>query len=151
MKRMFVYCTIALLLLASGILAEEKADKLALKDLPPAAQKSVQAFSKGGRLIGLTKVEDNGKTVYDVDTLKNGLSRDALINEAGEIIETEDFTVLNKIPGQAKATVEKAAIGGKIMGMTAVTRDSVISYKAVIKKDGVKSEIKVSAGGVILK
>jgi hypothetical protein len=151
MKRMFAYCTIALLLLASGILAEEKAGTLALKDLPPAAQKSVQDFGKGAKLVGITKGEENGKTVYEVATYIHGISRGAVIGAAGEILEIEETSTLNKTPGNAKAAIENASAGGKIMLVNTVTRNGVTSYKAVIKKDGKSSEIRASGEGLIIK
>lgn len=151
MKRMFVYCTIALLLLASGIIAEEKAGNLALKDLPQAVQKSVQDFSKGAKLVGITQGEESGKTVYKVETYRHGISQDALIDATGTILEVEETSFLSKTPGQAKATIEKAAIGGKVVKVDTVTRNGVTDYKAVIKKDGKDTEIKVAAGGVIIK
>jgi hypothetical protein len=151
MKRMFAYCTIALLLLASGIFAEEKTGTLALKDLPQAAQKSAQDFGKGAKLMGITKGEENGKSVYKVETYLHGLSRDALIDEAGEIIEIEETSTLNKTPGNAKAAIENAAAGGKIIKVNTVTRNSVTTYKAVIKKEGKNIEIRASLEGLIIK
>jgi hypothetical protein len=151
MKRVFAYCTIAVWLLSSVILADEKVGNLALKDLPQEVQKSVQTFSKGAKLLGITQGEENGKTIYAVKTYWHGLSRDALIDAAGEIIEVEETFVLNKTPGNAKAAIEKAAIGGKIMNVDTVTRNGVISYKAFIKKDGKITEVKVAAEGLILK
>jgi hypothetical protein len=151
MKRMFAYCTITLLLLASGIFAEEKAGTLALKDLPPAAQKSAQDFGKGAKLMGVTKGEENGKTVYKVETYLHGLSRDVLIDAAGEIIEIEETSTLNKTPGNAKAAIEKAAAGGKITKVNTVTRNGVTTYKAVIKKEGKNIEIRASVEGLIIK
>ena len=150
MKRMFAYCTIALLLLASGILAEEKEATIALKDLPPAVQKSVQDFGKGAKLMGITKGEENGKTVYGVATYKGGISRDAVIDEAGEILEIEESSNINKTPGNAKAALENAAAGGKIIKVDTITRNGVTVYKAVIKKDGKNIEVKASLEGMII-
>jgi hypothetical protein len=149
---MFAYFTIALLLLASGIFAMEKEAKIALKDLPAAVQKSVQDFAKGAKLLGVSKEEETGKTVYRVETIRIGSSKDALIDAEGQILAIEDPIALNKVPGQAKAAIEKAAtMEGKIMKVTAVVRDGVTSYRALIKKDGTKSEILVAAEGKVIK
>jgi|WetSurMetagenome_2_1015567.scaffolds.fasta_scaffold592793_1 uncharacterized membrane protein YkoI len=150
MKRAFARCTIALLL-ASGIFAEEKEEKIALKDMPPAAQKAVQDLIKGAKLQGLSKEEENGKTVYEIETIKNGKKRDVLIDAAGAILEIEEGTTLYEIPGPAKAAIEKAATGGRVTRVETVTIGGVTDYEAAITKAGNNSEIKVKADGSIIK
>jgi uncharacterized membrane protein YkoI len=151
MKPTFVCCTIVLFLLGSGIFAEEKEKKVALKNLPPAVQKSVQDLIKGAELKGLSQEEENGKTIYEVETIKNGKTRDALIDAAGAILEIEEGTTLNEIPGPAKAAIEKAATGGKVTKVETVTKGGVTNYEAIITKSGKNSEIKVKADGSIIK
>jgi uncharacterized membrane protein YkoI len=148
MKRILVCCMTVMLFPASIIIAEEK---VALKDLPAAAQKTVQDLIKGAALKGLSKEADKGKTVYEVETIKNGKTRDALIDEGGVILEIEESTTLNEIPGPAKATFEKAATGGKVTKVETITQNGVTNYEAVITKAGKSSEIKVSANGSIIK
>lgn len=50
-----------------------------------------------------------------------------------------------------KATLEKAAEKGKILKIETVTKGSAVSYKAVVSKDGKKSEVAVEADGTIKK
>ena len=63
----------------------------------------------------------------------------------------DETSTINNTSGQARSTIEKAAIAGKIVKLDTITRDGVTDYKAVIKKDGNNTEIKVSAGGLIIK
>ncbi len=151
MKQAFACCVIALLLSVSSIFAEEKETKVALKDLPPAAQKAVQNLIKGAELKGLSKEEENGKTVYEVETLKNGKTRNALIDAGGAILEIEESTDLNEIPGPAKIAIEKASAGGKITKVETVTKGGATTYEAAIKKAGKSSEIKLKADGSKIK
>jgi uncharacterized membrane protein YkoI len=140
-----------LFLFASSLFAEEKEAKVAIKDLPQAAQKAVQDLIKGAELKGLSKEEENGKTVYEVETIKNGKIRDVVIDAAGAILEIEEGTTLNDIPVPAKAAIEKAATGGKITKVETVTKGGVTNYEAAITKSGKNSEIKVKADGSIIK
>jgi uncharacterized membrane protein YkoI len=151
MKRSSACCAIALFLLASTIFAEEKEAKVTLKDLPPAVQKAVQNLIKGAELKGLFKEKENGKTVYEVETIKNGKTRDALIDAGGAVLEIEEGTTLNEIPGPAKAAMEKAATGGKVTKVETVTKGGVTNYEVAIAKAGKDSEIKVKADGSIIK
>jgi uncharacterized membrane protein YkoI len=151
MKRGLMGCVMVFILLASNIFSEEKEVKVGLKDLPPAVQKTVKDLIQGSNLKGLSTEEENGKTVYEAETIKNGKTRDVLIDAAGTILEIEESTTLNEIPGPAKTAIEKAATGGKIIKLETVTKGGVTNYEAAIVKAGKSSEIKVAANGSIVK
>jgi uncharacterized membrane protein YkoI len=99
----------------------------------------------------LSKEEENAQTVYEVETIKNGKSRDILIDASGSVLEVEESVTLNEIPGPAKTAIEKAATGGKITKLETVTKDGVTNYEAAIEKADKSSEIKVMANGSIVK
>jgi uncharacterized membrane protein YkoI len=147
MKRILTCYAIVALFMAIGISSEKK---VALKDLPAAAQKAVQDLIKGAELKGLSQEEENGKTVYEVETIKNGKSRDAVIDATGAILELEEETTLNEIPGPSKAAIEKAAANGKVAKVEVVTKGNSKTYEAAITKAGKKSEIKVTTDGSIV-
>jgi hypothetical protein len=122
MKRILVLFGMGLLLMAAGIAAEKK---IKLKDMPPAAQKFVQELIKGVQLKSLSQEEENGKTVYEVEMIKNRKTRDVVIDAAGATPEVEEGTTLNEILAPAKAAIEKAAIGGKILKVEAIIKNGI--------------------------
>jgi uncharacterized membrane protein YkoI len=139
-----------MIVLAVGAgIAQEK--KVALKSLPPAAQKTVQEQLKGAQLKGLSQETEDGKTVYELETMVNGKTRDVLIDANGTILEVEEATTLDAIPAQARAAIEKAATGGKIKTVETVTKGGKVYYEAAITKAGKGSEIQVTADGAIVK
>lgn len=71
MRRICMFFTIVLLIAALHIPAEDKEGKVALKDLPAAAQKKVQELIAGVEMKGLSQEKENGRTVYEVETVKN--------------------------------------------------------------------------------
>lgn len=95
MKLISVFFIVALMVSAFSIPAEEKEAKIALKDLPSAVHKTVNGLILGAELKGLFKEEENGKTFYEAETIKNGKTQDALIDTAGIILELEESTTLN--------------------------------------------------------
>ena len=63
-----------------------------MKDLPPAVQQSVQAQTAGAQIKGFSKETEKGKTVYEVETLVNGKTRDITLDATGAVVELdEDF------------------------------------------------------------
>jgi uncharacterized membrane protein YkoI len=148
MKRAFLFCMMVSSLYIFDVYAEQK---LKVKDLPKAVQKTVQDLVKDAELKGLSKEEEKGQTVYEVETLKNGKTRDARIDARGVILEVEAGSTLKEIPGPAKAAIEKAAMGGEIWKVEAVTKNGVTAYEAAITKAGKNTEIKVTSDGSIIR
>ena len=125
--------------------------KLKLADLPAPVQKTVQEQTKSAELKGLSKEVENGKTLYEVETMANGKSRDLLVDTSGQIVEVEEAATLESVPAAVKAALEKAAVKGKILKVETVTKGSAVSYEAVVSKNGKKSEVAVEADGTIKK
>ena len=149
MRRAIAFLS-AMIVLATGAgIAREK--KVALKDLPPAAQKTVQEQLKGAEFKGLSQETEQGKTVYELETVVKGKTRDILIDANGSILEIEEATTLDAIPAPARAAIEKAATGGKIKTVETVTKGGKVYYEAAITKAGKGSELQVTADGAIIK
>jgi uncharacterized membrane protein YkoI len=122
-----------------------------LRDLPAAVQKTVQEQTKGAQLKGLSKEDERGKTFYEAETMRNGKSRDILIDPAGAVVEVEEEIGLDSLPVPAKAAIEHRAERGKILKVESVTSAGAVHYEATINKGGKKSEIAVNADGTIHK
>jgi len=73
-----------------------------MKGLPSAVQKTVQEQIKTGKLRGLSREVEGGKTYYEAETTVNGKSRDILMDEAGAIVEVEEATPFESIPEAAR-------------------------------------------------
>src|SRR5579864_3761297 len=99
MRHTGIFVVIALLA-GAGIAAEKK---LKMNDLPAAVQKTVQEQTKNAELKGLSKEIEGGKTLYEVETIANGKSRDMLVDPTGAIVEVEEQATLDSIPAPAKA------------------------------------------------
>jgi hypothetical protein len=53
--------------------SEAPADKkINMKNLPPAVKATVEGESKGATVKGISSEKENGKTVYELETLVNG-------------------------------------------------------------------------------
>jgi uncharacterized membrane protein YkoI len=135
---------LTLALAAAGIAAETKVQ---MKDLPPAVQKAVQAQTAGAQIKGLSKETEKGKTVYEVETLVNGKSRDLTLDAAGTVVEIEEQVALDSIPAAAKAAIEKKTAGGRIKTVESVTKGSEMVYEAAYAKGGKSHEFQVRADG----
>ena len=144
MKRILCIASISL-----WAFAAETAVKM--KDLPPAVQKTVAGQTRGARIKGMSKEIEKGKTMYEVETMVGGKSRDLLIDAAGALVSVEEPVAIDSLPPAAKAALEKLAAGGKIKGVESVTKGHTVTYEAVIVKGLKKSEVVVAADGALQK
>ena len=135
----------AALLLAGSAVAESK---VKMENLPPAVQKTVKEQTQNAKLAGLSKEKEGGQTVYELETVVNGKSRDLMIDSAGTILSVEDEVALDSVPEAAKKAIQQKVATGKITKVETVTKGSEVSYEAAYtSRSGKKSEYGVNADG----
>ena len=134
---------IAVVLACAELSAADK--KIQRKDLPLAVQQTVQSEeTKGAKVVGLSTEVEGGKTMYEVETTVNGHSRDLLVNDRGQIVETEEETSINDVPAAVKSALEARGTVGKV---ETVTKGKAVTYEATVEKNGKKREVAVNALG----
>lgn len=140
---------VGLLAASTVMLGAEHAVKM--KDLPPAVQKAVHEQTQGATVKGVSKEVEGGKTLYEVETVANGKTRDLILDSAGVLVEVEQEVDLASIPGPAKTAIETYAKGGKINKVETLTKGDVVLYEAAVRKGVKNSEVTVSADGTVQK
>ena len=141
---------VPLIVIALGAGAAEK--QVAMKDLPPAVQKTIQDQTKGAEIKGITRETEKGKTTFEVETLVAGKHRDFDLDASGAVIEVEEETTLDALPVAAKAAIVKKAASGKIALVETVTRGAATSYEATYtSRNGKKHEFSVKPDGTEIK
>jgi hypothetical protein len=132
--------------LSSSVIFGEK--KLALKDLPPAVQSTIQAELKGGEIKNIGKETEKGVTQYEVETMLNGKHRDFNVDAKGKLLVVEEETTLDAIPAAAKAAILKKVGTGKLSMVETFIRGAETMYEAAYTtKSGKKQEVLVKADG----
>jgi len=144
-----MFSRIYALLACATIASFASETRVQMKDLPEPVQKTVKELLKTAKLRGLNREVENGKTSYEAETTLNGKSRDVEMDASGAVIEVEEAADLGSIPEAAQKTCGLRPGAGKILKVESVTKDSTVTYEALIEKNGKKSEVAVSADGVV--
>ena len=118
-----------------------------LKSLPPAVQRAVETETKGATIKDVSKEVENGKTVYQVETLVAGRTRDMVFAADGALLVVEEQSSLEALPAAARSAIEKQATGGRVTSVEVVRKGADLSYEAVVVKAGKKTEVVVNADG----
>src|ERR1035437_1632032 len=97
--RKFTGITVLLALCLGVAFAQEKKEKtLALKDVAPAVQKTIQAELKGGEIKSIGKETEHGVAQYEVETMLNGKHRDFNVDTKGKLLLCEKRAANDSIP-----------------------------------------------------
>jgi uncharacterized membrane protein YkoI len=122
--------------------------KLALKDLPPAVQSTIQAELKGAEIKQIGKETEHGVAQYEVETMLNGKHRDFNVDTKGKLLLVEEETTIDSIPAPAKAAILKKVADGKLGTVELFIRSGETMYEAAYTtKGGKKREVLVKADG----
>ena len=123
--------------------------KVTLKNLPPGVKATVQAESKGATVKGISSEKADGKTVYELETLVNGRTRDLMIDSAGKVYVVEEQLDVDKAPAPVRAALEKR---GKIAALESVVENGKTRYEGQVQtKAGKKVAIELNADGTLFK
>jgi hypothetical protein len=93
-----------------------------MKNLPEPVRKTVLEQTKGAQIKNIGKEVEKGATMYEVETVVNGRTRDLMIDSAGAVVSVEEEVAIASIPAAAKAGIEKLADGATITKVEAVTK-----------------------------
>jgi uncharacterized membrane protein YkoI len=146
-------CLLTAILAGTALAADPKETKVKTKDLPPAVQKGVERESKGAKLKGVSKEVENGKTLYEVETVAaNGKTRDVMLDESGNLVVAEEEVPLSMIPAAARAAIQKEAAGWKIKKVEILKKDGAANtYEGHLSKGMTSKEVIVDADGKVQK
>jgi uncharacterized membrane protein YkoI len=119
--------------------------KVKLADLPPAVKATVDAETRGATLKGLSKEQEKGKTVYELESLVDGRTRDLMIDSAGKVYVVEEQLDVDKAPAAVKSALEAK---GKVVALESVTENGKTHYEGQVRtKAGKKLALELDADG----
>jgi uncharacterized cupredoxin-like copper-binding protein len=122
--------------------------KISQSDLPAAVQKAAQEQSKGATIKGYSQESENGQTLYEVEMIVNGHSKDVNIASDGQVVEIEEQVELTGLPVPLQHGLKAKAGNGEITKVESITkRGRLVAYEAQVKRLGRHSEIQVGPDG----
>ena len=104
--------------------------KLQMKDLPPAVRATAEAETKGATVKDVSREKEDGKTVYEVETVVNGRTRDLMIDASGKVYEVEEQLDIDKAPALVRAAIEAK---GKVVALEQATTNGKVHYEGKAK------------------
>jgi hypothetical protein len=139
---------LATLIAATAHVAASAETHVPCNTLPAAVLRQAKIEAQDATVRGCVKDKENGKLTYEVETLKDGKSRDILLDDSGSVLELEQQVEVASLPPAVSDAITKAANGGKVGKVESVTRGGAIaSYETTITTKGRRREIAFSPQG----
>lgn len=128
---------------------EGNEEQLALKNLPSAVRATIQRETRDSQILGISREIDNGKTLYEIETMVKGHSKDMLINDKGNLTEIEEEIALTSLPADIQTEIKKSIGKARLVKLEAVYNGAKVqhSYAALLDKAGKRSEISMGLDG----
>ena len=139
---------VAVALFALPVVADQKVSRNAL---PSAVAAVADKESQGATLKGYSREVENGQTYYEVETIRNGKTRDVLIDRNGSVVEIEEEVAMSSLPEAVQKGLQSVAGAARVTKIESVTKGGTTTYEAAIRNGARKSEIKVDAQGKVVK
>ena len=122
------------------------------EDLDPVAKAVRDILNVNKTVEQIAKETDNGQTVYELELIVNGRSKDVLIGKQGNVIEVEEQVSMDSLPATVQEALKQAAGSGTIGLIESLSKNgTLVSYEAHVKHGKKRSEIKVGPNGESMK
>ena len=136
-------------LTAVGFAQSEK--KLSAKQLPAAVQSAFHKAYPAAKIKGASSEAENGKTVYEVESVDGKVNRDILYLDDGSVIEIEETVALNALPDEVSKALKTETGKGKVQKAEKLTKGGTIQYEFAITAGKEKREVVIDQTGKIVK
>jgi len=154
-ERQMTYKSFGMLMgtaVALAIPASAQEKKIDRSDLPASVVKTMDGETRGSTIKGYSTERENGKKVYEVETVLSGHTRDLQIAEDGTLNEIEEEVSLTSLPDAVQKGLEGKAKGAKITKVESLTKGGrLVAYEAATLRGAKKGEVQVGPDGAGLK
>ena len=120
------------------VAARADEEKVPLDKVPKAVLDAFKGKFPAAQIKGATKEEEDGQTVYEIESTLNGLGLDALLTPAGAFVEVEKEVKPADLPAAVSAALKARYPGATVEKAEEVTKKDTTVYEAHVKTAGGK-------------
>lgn len=113
---------------------QEQAKAYTIKvQLPAPVTAAFKKAYPNATIRGTAKEAENGKTVYEVESVEHGRSRDLIYGTDGQVLEVEEQIDPADLPAPVTASLKKMYPAAKVALAEKLTRGKTIRYELTLK------------------
>ncbi len=154
-KHTTVKCAIALLsvsVFSTSLIAkaEDKEESTTMESIPAAAASAIKKQAAGAKITGVSKEDEDGKTVYEAKIKANGSVREVSVDSNGKVASVEEVIQLSGAPEAVRTAIEADSKGGKVEKIEKVNEGGKTTFEALISAKGKREEVVFSPEGKVV-
>ena len=111
------------------------------KDVPAAVLAAFAGAYPKAEIKGYSTEEENGQTVYEIESVEGLVTRDVTYATNGTLISLEETLDTSALPRKVKSALHKAFPKGKVLKAERITKGTAVTYEFQIEHNGQKSEV----------
>jgi hypothetical protein len=127
----FISVTV-LLLTVVGLYAEEA--KIKPKELPAAVLTAFKQAYPDASIKGASKEEENGQTVYEIESKDGKHSRDLVYSAEGKILEVEEVINFDQLPAAVQQAIKAKYPDAKVEKAEKISKDAVVEFEVKLEQ-----------------
>jgi hypothetical protein len=145
MKLSRMFATIIVLAFAAAsaravpVQAPAKPAKAAASKLPAPILAAFKAAYPNATIKAAAEEKENGKLVWEVESIDNGLGRDLIYTPDGSVVEMEEEVPSAQLPAPVAAAVKAQYPAARIVKGEKLTRGTTVSYELQLSGAAKKS------------
>jgi uncharacterized membrane protein YkoI len=125
-------------------------EKVPLDKVPAPVLKAFKAKFPEATIKAAIKEEEDGKTVYEIESIANGLGIDAVLKPNGEFSAIEKEIKSADVPPAVASTVKAKHPKAKVKRIEEVTSEGKFFYEFLLEEGDKRTEISVDKDGKIV-
>ncbi|MFO0829593.1 MAG: hypothetical protein U0572_15750 [Phycisphaerales bacterium] len=125
---------------------EDEEEVIKLADAPTAVRDAVAKMTSPDKVTKVTKEEDDGVTVFEVEFTQDGMPASADFSKNGDVLEIEKSVKDSAMPAAVMAALKKKFPGGTFKSFTSVQK---FSYEVEVVVDGKTHGVELNATGAM--
>lgn len=114
----------------------------------------LEAFQKAypkATIKGFSKETDQGKLIYEVESIEGRVSRDISYTADGTVITIEERLPVDELPSAVKSSLAKEFPKVKVSKAEKITKGSTTQYELLLGLGREKHEVVFDGGGTIIR
>ena len=138
----------ALLVMTVSLSSGAQDKKITREQLPKAVAATVDRETQGATVKGFVTERENGKKVYEAETVIRGHTRDLEIAADGTLNEVEEEVAMKDLPASVQAAILAKAKGASVVKVESlIKKGKLVAYEASTIRNGHKGEVQVGPTG----
>ncbi len=124
--------------------------KFTSKDLPSAVTKAFGKSYPHARIIGASKEREQGKTLYEIESMDGAQRRDLVYSATGNVVEIEEAVAFDSLPKPVQDAVLKKFSAEDVKKTERLVRGETNAYEITVVDGNRSQEIVIREDGTIV-